>query len=281
MPYGYKSPGVILAEIRMLRMAGDMAVLVVEGVDDERFWSHVGRRHKECEVVVAEGKPNLLGAVEMADERRMQGILGLVDEDYDELLSVDRSSRNVVSTGVHDLECVLCRSSALEAVLAEFGKERSIREFTEKEAKGVREALLARSAVFGRLRYVWRRWYSGEARLELPVARFVNEDTWEVDEGGIMGVVALRGVEDDVRRRVDELGRVDLWKIVNGHDVVQVLRIGLRGVLGDGRKQSGAAQIGAVLRSALPRVELLETEMWRSIVGWETRNPRYRVLAEG
>ena len=77
----HKDPGSVAAEIKMIRMVHDGAFLVVEGVNDVRFWRT--RRHDNCELVDGEGKLNVVGAVHRLDGEGISGVLGIVDDDYD------------------------------------------------------------------------------------------------------------------------------------------------------------------------------------------------------
>ena len=146
MPVGYKDPGSIAAEIEMTRMLHGGAFLLLEGVDDIRFWTK--RRRAECELIDGEGKSNVVGAMQRLDSDGAVGVLGVVDDDYDSILGTKRVSMNLVHTDAHDLECILCKSTALDAVLGELGHERKIRAFEAKTGMDVRTNLLHRALVF-------------------------------------------------------------------------------------------------------------------------------------
>ena len=116
---GYKTPGTIVAEIKMRRMLRRSAFLVLEGVDDVRFWKT--RHHLDCVLIDAEGKPNVVYGIDRLNAGRMEGVLGIVDDDYDSMLGVSYDVRcNMAATDAHDLESLLCRSSALDSILAEY-----------------------------------------------------------------------------------------------------------------------------------------------------------------
>ena len=100
------------------------AFLVVEGKDDVRFWRP--RKHAHCELVDGEGKDNVVEGVRRLEVADFGGVLGVVDDDYDSLMGVRREISNIVMTEAHDLECLLCRSAALETVLGEFGSPRKL-----------------------------------------------------------------------------------------------------------------------------------------------------------
>lgn len=279
MPKGHKDPGTIAAEIRMMRPAHSGAFLVVEGAADARFWRP--RRHGDCEIVDGEGKQNVVEGVRRLDEGRFGGVLGIVDDDYDSLTGVDVPTGNVVRTDAHDLECLLCRSSALGKVLAEYGDESKIKRFEAAEGVDVRGALLERALVFGRLRLAAALHDLDLDSSAIRVRRFVKGDTWTVDGDGLVRAAVGDGspsARDAVMGCIDRLPNADPWRIVRGHDVVEILRIGLRRVLGDVRASVGNEQISRDLRIGFEPSDLRATTLWRDVRTWEAANVPFRIL---
>ena len=256
----------------MVRADRDCSFLIVEGVDDVRFWE--SRRHSDCELVDGEGKQNVVEAVRRLDTRQVGGVLGIVDEDYDLLMGKDLGSSNLVAVSPHDLECfLLCRTSALDRVLAEFGKQEKIKSFGVREGMDVRTALLERAGVFGELR--WARACGLHIDVQaIRIPRFVDESTWEVDRPGLIRHVAA-GLEHELRNCIDRLGGVHPWRLVRGRDVLDVLRIGLQRVLGNLRPTVGVKDIARVLRAA---ADLDGTVVYEEIRSWERANAPYLVL---
>ena len=281
MPLGYKSEGVMVAEIKMILASTRAAVLVLEGVDDVRFWTP--RKHSECGIVDGEGKSNVERGMSRLDCQGIRGVLGVVDEDYDLLERSELCSRNLVAICPHDLECFLCQSSALDKVLAEHGSQSKIVEFEERESVDVRTALLRRAEVFGRVRWAALRFHLDIDWAAVRVARFVDSGTWSVDEVGLLRA-AEQGVEGGLRWYIGQLPRGEGWRVVNGHDVLEILRVGLKKVLGDLKSGIGVKQLAGVLRAGIDVRELKRTSVWREMVAWERANEPYRVLgavAEG
>ena len=270
---GHRDPGSIAAEIKMIRMVHDGACLLVEGVSDVRFWGT--RLHNNCELVDGEGKENVIGAVGRLDGEYFPGVLGIVDDDYDSLLGVVRTSGNLVATDAHDLECLLCRSGALESVLAEFGIGRRIQAFEEVARVDVRTGLLERAMVFGRVRWAAAR-YGLDIDLEaLRVPRFVDTDTWGVDGAELLRVVSSGDSScdyDALRRRIAGLPPADPWRVARGHDMIQILRIGLQRVLGKLPASEGPEDIARVLRAAMSLEELQRTALYTDMRTWESAN---------
>ena len=262
----------------MTRTVHQGAILLVEGKDDLRFWQTW--RHSDCDLIDGEGKPNVVGSIERLDSENFKGVLGIVDADYDHLMDENLSSENLVATDAHDLECLLCRSPALDKVLSEFGDSSKIQRFKEEEDTDVREGLLKRALEFGRLRWAALRCQLDINTTEMSVQRFVNENTWIVDIEGLICVAANCNLSDaDVlKRSIAELPYADPWYVVRGHDVVELLRIGLRRVLGDRPNNAGRKQISGILRAGISRMDLESTLLWANIRFWERENSTYSVL---
>ena len=277
---GYKTPGTIVAEIKMRRMLRRSAFLVLEGVDDVRFWKT--RHHVDCVLIDAEGKPNVVHGIARLNASGMESILGVVDDDYDSMLGVSYDVHcNMAATDAHDLECLLCRSSALDSVLAEYGDDTKVTRFEEDTGTEVRRGLLERAVIFGRIRLFAAGRNPPVGLGTIRVAAFVDERTWEVDADRLLQVVVDTGVAaEDVADAIRALRSADSWRVANGHDMVDLLTIGLRYVLGNLSPTIGRNQLAAMLRVSMPAGEFRDTNLWRDIRHWESLNTGYSILRE-
>lgn len=275
---GYKDPGTLAAEIKMTRANHSGAFLVVEGANDVRFWAP--RRHVDCELVDGEGKPNVVGVVQRLDTVKFDGVLGVVDSDYDSLNGVILGSDNLIATDAHDLECLLCRSSALATVLAKFGSSEKIQRFEQQEGVDVRTSLLNRAQIFGRLRWaVQCLGLSIDSQL-ISVPRFVDDSSWTVDSDKL--IRAVQGEISDgsvLSAQIDSLALPDPWHVARGPDLIELLRIGLKHVLGDLPKTTGYKEISRLLRAAISTEKLKITNFGADIRMWEVRNSPYKVFS--
>lgn len=267
----------LVAEIKMRRTLHTGSFLVLEGKEDERFWT--SRCHRDCRLIVGKGKNDVVRCLRRLDEIKIGGVLGLVDSNHDHLAGRPILSANIVATDAHDLECLMCKSSALVSVLAEFADREKVERFEQETGEDVRTALLGRGLVFGHLR--WAIQQIDRSVASPPVRRFVDEESWTVDVDGLFVEAAeqLGGIDDTTLRScVAELPQMDPWHVVNGHELIELLRIGLRKRLGALRNSTGVEAIGSVLRAAMPDEDLRSTAMWRSMRRWEVSNKTYRVL---
>ena len=198
---------------------------------------------------------------------------------HDYLAGIPLGSNNLVATDAHDLECMLCRSSALDSVLAEHGDHEKIARFGRAHGE-VRTALLDRGLVFGRVRWAAREL---QPSWRLPaVRRFVDEKSWVVDEDGLIETTARMNEAMSaavLRRRVADLPRADPWHVVRGHDLLEILRVGLRNVLGNLPATVGVKEIARALRLAMKPADLQSTQLWQDMQRWERLNEPFLVLA--
>ena len=253
----------------MRRTLHDGSFLVVEGKDDERFWKP--RCHDSCRLIDGKGKLNVVHGLERLDEINFQGALGVVDSNHDHLQGMLLPSVNLVATDAHDLECLLCRSPALDRVLAEYGDADKIDRFERRHGMDVRTALLDRGLVFGRLRWAARRFEPNLGLGNINPRRFIDEKTWVVDDEQLLHMASSSAQVDAqvLQREVTQLPHTDPWHIVQGHDLIEILRIGLRGVLGSLRVSTGVDAIARLLRQAIPSEDLQSTGLWRAMRRWE------------
>ena len=269
----------LVAEIKMRRTLHAGSFLVLEGKDDIRFWDNTRRRHYSCRLIDGNGKNNVVRGLRRLDEIEFAGALGLVDSNDDHLAGRPLLSANIVATDAHDLECLMCRSSALESVLAEFGDQEKIGRFEQGTGEDIRTALLGRGLTFGRLR--WATQQIDRSIASPRIRRFVDEGSWTVDVDRLFGETAdkIEIDESALRHRVAELPQADAWHVVQGHELIELLRIGLRRQLGALPASTGVKEISRALRLAMPDEDLRSTTMWRDMKRWEASNGTFRVLA--
>ena len=280
MPQGYKDSGAIAAEVKMTRLVHGGAFLIVEGVTDLRFW--LTRRHPTCELVDGEGKANVVGGVRKLDSENVSGVMGVVDDDFGSIIGAHLGSPNILHTDAYDLDALLCRSSALEKVLAECGNVSKLRKFERSEGVDVRQGLLHRALVFGQLRLAAALYdleLDGEA---IRVHHFVDVRTWAIDQNQLI----RRVVGPDVIRQkklakcIGCLPAADPWRVARGHDLIDLLRVGLLRVLGDMQPSVGRKQIAGFLRAGFSTEDLQATKLWADMNSWESRNQSFLVLPD-
>jgi len=125
-----ETPGTIASKILMLRAAKRKAIMLLEGTHDARVMSNfVDERH--CLLVVAWGKENALAALPLVREREPNGIICVLDRDFDFIRGVAVEDANVIYADCHDLDLMMFKSPALEKVLRELASPEKMRRFSD------------------------------------------------------------------------------------------------------------------------------------------------------
>ena len=277
----HRKPVVIANEVRLRRSQHAGSFLVVEGRDDRLFCA----RHTDadrCSLVVAEGKASVLEVIRILDADGFAGVLGMVDPDFDLLEQTTPAGPNVVTGDSHDLEVALLRSPALDRLLVEFGSRQKIQSLGVE----VRELLFSAAASVGYLRWLSQKDNLGLRFQGLDLALCVDRNSLELDS-----IKLCRHIKNLSKKpELDELEllqeiqalkdpRHDMYHVCCGDDVVQILSIGLRKVLGtNSGRIANAEKIKQALRLAFEDADFESSVLGASIRGWESRNAAFRVL---
>ena len=277
----HRRPAVIANEIRLKRSQHEGSFLVVEGRDDRLFCE----RHTDagrCSLVVAEGKLSVLEVIGILDADGFAGVLGIVDSDYDFLAQTVPTGPNVVTGDSHDLEVALLRSPALDRILVELGSKEKIQSLGVE----VRELLFSPAASVGYLRWLSQKENLGLKFHGLNLASCVDRNSLEIDP-----IKLCRQVKNLSKRpEVDELElhnkmealrdrHHDKYHVCCGDDVLQILSVGLRKVLGTNSAQIiDVEQLKQKLRLAFEDADFKASVLGAAIRGWESRNTPFRVL---
>ena len=260
--------------------------LVVEGQDDGAFFGRY-TDPGSCHITVAHGRPKVVEIILELDRTAFCGALGIVDADFEVLEQRVPPSPNILVTDRHDVECMMLASPALDHLLRELGDEKQL-DALKQQRGSVVEHLLSMGKVVGYLRWVsarsqWSLKFEG-----LDFSKFIRKD-FNLDtellfqelrshQGG-RAVPMLSSAE--MQDRIKELSDPthDLWHVCCGHDLVELLSIGLRKVLGQHPEAQVKREVlERQLRLAYEARYFQGTELYMSLRAWEERNPPFRVL---
>lgn len=260
-----KTPGIILAEIRMMSATFKGIHFLVEGDDDSKFWKP-RVSSSSVSIVNCEGKSNLLGASALIQRAGLTSIAGVYDPDFERLFGVTHHPTILTPTDHNDLELTLIASEALTTLLHEFGDLDQIEDFERTHGLTVAKHLELTSRQFGQLRYL-----SGVLghRVDfdrLSPYRFVSPDTWELDRAALVSEYALLSSLSVGQLEVliqSTCPQASNWCLSQGHDTVRILAQGLRRRIG--RKQMNEQDVARVLRIAFSLEMLQQSVMYRSL----------------
>lgn len=275
----------IVTEVYLVRDTYNGPVLLLEGDNDEKFFSKFVK-DPEMQIFSAEGKENVLHVVEKLElEGIVQGFLGIVDADFGHVDGSLPTSQNVVVTDDHDVEMMIIRTKAFDEVLSEMGSEEKICEFPDRE-RGIRDTLMQKTQVVGHLRHLSVK--DGlHLRFEgLRYERVVNRNSLEIDIDGIIRRVFEKKTsnlkDEDIRDRLLELvedGSDDPYQICCGHDFVAIFGIALRSVIGTKSRQTTTPEVlGSMLRLAYDSEDFHQTKLYSDAKRWSEGNQGYDIF---
>lgn len=216
-----RRPIVIANHVRLSRGHREGTIILVEGRDDRLFLSKF-INNQLSKIIVVENKENVMETITILEGENFPGVLGLVDADFDNVTSPPQKRANIVSTSVHDLECVLLRSRCLEAVIAEFGSEDKLNQFDGD----VRKRLLQAAKPIGNLRLHSHREGLGLRFDNIRYSRIILRESLETDLDMLADEVRKQSNRLDISRgeliegvrAVEELA-YDPWQICVGTDM--------------------------------------------------------------
>ena len=276
----------IANEILLTRDRDEGPILLLEGDNDVKFFRRFVK-NPDMSIIATWGKENLLDAVEILEAYNgIQGFMGIVDADFGHIDGSLPNSRNVIVTDDHDVEMMIVRTKAFDAVLYELGSARKIREFPNREGR-IRDALMQRALIIGHLRYLS---VADDLRLRFEGLRFdhfIDRDSLEIDRDRMLNnVLALTGNQGldarEIRDRLLELVEDmndDPHQICCGHDFIAIFGIALRKVLGSKSHQAASLQaLGTALRLAYDSEDFYRTQLYADARFWSKRNIGYDIF---
>jgi hypothetical protein len=279
----YLTANDIANNVRMMRTQHSGAILIVEGNIDLRFYKRFVNETK-CKLTSSNGKDNAIKAVDILEKNEFNGVLTIVDADFWRLDGIKPNSPNLLLTDTHDLETMILSSDSFDTILLEFGSAPKIRKF----GKPLRETLLESALPIGLFR-----WLSSPNKdnlylsfKDLSFDKFVDKKTLSVDVDSLIKEVKNNSHnstldENAIKIKIIALkkARHNPWQVCSGHDLVQILSIGLKNIFGNIRAQSITKEtVDGIVRTAYDSSCFYSTQLYNSIKDWEKANDTFNVL---
>lgn len=254
------------------------AFLIVEGDTDARFYRQI-IDGAACQIVIAHNRHNAVHALAILEKDSFAGVLAIVDADFSVLEGQTPGSPNLLLTDGHDLEAMLIRSPALEKLLGEFGSADKIAAF-EKTHTTIREKLLELAKPIGYLRWLSLREGIHLRFEDLQFGKFIAEKTFSIDEKKLLETIKNHSQRHDIdvaslKEQLRSLQKPehDLWHVCCGHDLICILSIGLRKVIGSHKADDVKPErLEISLRLAFERAFFFKTALYQAICIWEQDN---------
>jgi len=267
-----RTPGDIVAEIKMSLAAFCGVHLLVEGGADKSFWKLQFNQAAKCELVICGNKTVVISSIIHLDQLALGKILGVIDDDFDSILGISYVSKNLFSTDTHDLETMMVSSKALNNILTELGDSARISRFVASANRSVADTLVDIALVFGRLRLLNARNNWGVDFSKLSPWKYMDQGTWQLDKAKLftdfanqIGTTPLY-VENAVTAEVS----TPPWNIIQGHDAINILAIGLRSALAT--KQVSEKDLYRLFRLSYDSAMFQSTALFGKISAWAQSN---------
>lgn len=286
---GSLGPERLANKIRLLRSQFVGAVLIVEGETDARVYKRYVIENL-CHIEVAHNKDAAMRGLTILEQEPFDGILAIVDADFQRLEGQAASSSNLFLTDTHDLETMMLRSPALDKILTEFASGEKIAMLSAQTGKSLREILLAAGLPVGYLRWVSLQQNLALKFEELEYGKFVN-DLFCTDVQKLLQTVKNKSQQHslnvtDVQKDLVALQHEahDPWQVCCGHDLLEILSLGLRKTLRRGVLNAAEIKTTVIerdLRLAYESAFFQASELGSALQQWEAANPPFRFLFLG
>lgn len=274
-------PHEIANEIRLTRSQYSGAFLIVEGQDDYQFMVNF-ISPSTCTIEVARGKQNVCDVIEILEEDNFDGVLGLIDADFDRIEGSLERSHNIVMPECHDLDMMLVSSPALGRILTALGSREKLENFQEDVLK----ALMERALPVGYLRLHSLRENLNLRFGGLKYSAWIDRSSFVADTTKLIDTVKNHSQRQDLSSSdlaiaIEDLqdSNYDPYEMCNGADVIGILSIGLRGVLGTkDAGEVGEDLLKMSLRLAYSEQHFSSSSLRKDIEKWQRRKHGFQIL---
>ena len=176
---------------------------------------------------------------------------------------------------------MLIDSPALDKVMAEYASEEKI----AKLQLDVRISLVEAGRSIGYLRWISQCDELNLTFTDLKFSKFIDDKNLQINELALIQEVKNKSQAFSLKsetlqqRIVEEKNKgFNHWQICCGHDLVEILALGLRKAIGTMSVDSD--NLERSLRLAYEEVYFRQTQLWANIRQWESNNQSYQVLAQ-
>ena len=260
--------------VSMMRTGFGGTILVVEGVTDSRLYGKFIER-ENVRVVIAHSKDKVRTSVNLIHDKRGDNkVIGIIDSDLDRLKH-KRPRGPVFMTDCRDAESMMISSDALDDVLAEYADPEKLALFESKFGP-VRDRVLDGAYPLGLLMYVSDRNGLGLSFKSLDFRTFIDRRNLSCDHSAmIRESIANTNSDRTSAKYTSRLLSAEMEKgydkkeVCRGHDLVNVLLIGLRDTFGaNNAKHLREGELGGALRLAYDDEVFAMTRLYRDTKEW-------------
>lgn len=266
----------VFSEIILLKAAESRVILLVEGDSDIRVLDpHVDTHSANC--IQGHGKETCVGVMALVAEQKVNGVLALLDRDFDDKSSSELSSSDIFLTDAYDLDATIAfTNDCVERVAANFGSPESIRGHIASFGPSVIDVIQNICAPIGIVRHAS---IVGDLKLKMhgfPIHEVINEQGGGIDVQKL-AILAVRRSREATCTPDFLVGAVrNAWDTsllryyCCGHDIQRAIAYLVSTVWGGKSAQKDA--VGRALRATFSPSDLKCTRFYVDIAGWAEGN---------
>lgn len=269
----------IVNTIRLQKMTFTGSFLLVEGDSDKKVYQNCVDE-SNCRFQICKGKPSskkrVIKVLDILNKDNIEGIIGIVDADFDHLENTQYNHNNLFLTDDHDLEIMLIKSPAFDKLLKEFASENKLNNL----GLDVKEVLLNLSYELGYLRWISQCDSLNLSFNDLDYNKFLDTKKFMIDCDKLIQKVIDKSQNNSISTQ-DLLTKLnnkkcdtfDKDQICCGHDIIAILSFLLRKTIGSNNaNQVKPDDLERSLRLAYEAIYFKKTKLYDNIIQWQEDN---------
>ena len=269
------------------------SIVLVEGEDDVTFFSNLIDINSAI-LCNAFGKPRAIQTLLILRKRNANGIVIVLDKDYDQFCGRLLDDPDILYLDTHDVETLLLSSNAIRKFLLSLLPSDKLF-YAENFLKETLTLLTTNGVFIGKVRIIFE---MENINIDFSNTNFfhISKSTGRINEEEyITEIISKNGdcplSKTEIYEKISELNLEgeNAWMICHGHDTIYILQkiipITLNGLLNTSEieilKKNELINCAKITHSLILSYEssdFLRTKIYQGINSWERRNPPFVIL---
>lgn len=288
------NPDVVKTNIYFSRKKNKKKVFIlVEGTGDVGFYKNIVDKNNVQIIPMGDektresAKDNVIRAMEILNRDRIQGVVGIVDTDYDAIEGNIKEIDNLIYTDEHDIETMILKTDAYDKFENEYGNEERIGAY-ESEFGSIMDNILQFGSKIGKTRLL-----SIRENLKLDFKSVILEDfiddalkfDWDDYFKQVLYASKKLAQKEELNTKLlNDNDDYNIWQLCRGHDLTALMAIFYsdksKFKLGNNKaKFLKSDSVEQFLRAAyyIP-VHFKNTKMFERLLEWQIKNSEWSML---
>ncbi len=277
------TPPEIAVEVHMLREIWNGPVMLVEGSTDAKLFSAF-YPYEMVRIIPSFGWEGVLEAIDILCKEGVKGIIGIIDQDFRSILEELPDNPNVFITDSHDLETMMIESGAFARVFNEKGSTKKIANWpdgiegikiqTYSVAKNIAALRFfnAKNGLLFSFKKMNYKKFVDEHKIQFKAKAFIQHLSRKWPSNASLSIEILT---EAIRISLEIDAFTDSSVFCCGHDVTEILALGLRSAWGTHNSTEMTSTIvETILRAAYTEQEFMSSNLAYQIQKWFSENAK-------